>query len=932
MQLFTFTPRPLPTSYHMSNLRLGTSSINTSGHSSPILKADPPSKAPVPTALEKERERTSVDEGLATGSTKPAYRAGSASLSLSTPALPAKMPPPLSAEALAEATQALGSVFESLIDEATTVSALKSQHHAVKRRAETRGSEFDKSKGHYDKFPSIKESQMSSKTKTEKELKIISDKMDKKNTLLKGLAIEAAEKLIPTLLARGGGDTGNQEKLQQRVDDLEKTCKELLDSQKTLLEEQREANQSLNDGHTNFAKVIEEKIVNLTNDIRSAQGQASSTASTVQRLEPKVEEALQKAKNSGQTIKSLQTDVSNTKGNAAKISTDHVQFSSDLLAKGQAIARLENQLIASDKVIYALRTKLEKFETGLNPAKDIEEQFKVLSEKLEKVSNQGSGLVTHVTELAKAQKKFREKFEKSSGEMEPLVTKEELDALTDRIEQMERMPASAASQPLPANTIIQGRLKAVEVDVSNLRSNDLAELNNRLSAVERKSSSTLAADHETSSAASTTPQLIKDLSTQLRSLEKTVGTMKLDIDAQDESFAHTIDDRLEEESEKLRSRISSLEEKSSELSDSLASRPQLNVDNTDIVKETTSRVVAAFIAKPELLFLARQPTTGMDESQMATIVNEVTKHLLAIVTAKPDLLPYLPTAHTNLVLNQALMPFQNSMEATNLSLGNLQSRVDNINSLDLARHILGQLYELHPDLPRIESLIVGFKGDLAAYKTDIQTKTTQLERLSNNVKALEEAVQTLKTSGVDQQGIEPLSQQVREIRKEVDKLTVHGLKMSKEVTALTTNVEKATTGVAGLQEENNANKRVIADQFANLTSDVDEKIEKLEKTFTRPPPAMPHRSTSNQNGVNRGPRPNHSTGNRQPSVASSNDNSSKKRKLDHVTSAKTNGVRAGSSSGHAKKRQRKFEEDDPEADPDYNEDIPEPGVSTDDEE
>jgi hypothetical protein len=92
----------------------------------------------------------------------------------------------------------------------------------------------------------------------------------------------------------------------------------------------------------------------------------------------------------------------------------------------------------------------------------------------------------------------------------------------------------------------------------------------------------------------------------------------------------------------------------------------------------------------------------------------------------------------------------------------------------------------------------------------------------------------------------------------------------------------------------------------------------------KPHVAQSHKSS--QNGTNRGSRASSSSvANRQPSGSSN-----KKRKHDPALSTKTNGVRPTSGSSRAKKR-KAFREDDQDADPDYNEDIPEPGVSTDEE-
>jgi hypothetical protein len=114
-----------------------------------------------------------------------------------------------------------------------------------------------------------------------------------------------------------------------------------------------------------------------------------------------------------------------------------------------------------------------------------------------------------------------------------------------------------------------------------------------------------------------------------------------------------------------------------------------------------------------------------------------------------------------------------------------------------------------------------------------------------------------------------------------------------------------------------------------------EKMKEATSRVQRPKatsPAVSHTSNrSNQNSVSRGPRPNFATANKQPSAASDKSN---KRKLDNGISAKTNGVgRPSSSSGspQRKRHRRHVGDDDPEDDPDYSEEIPQPGVSSDEE-
>jgi DNA repair exonuclease SbcCD ATPase subunit len=848
------------------------------------------------------------------------------------PAPVAKMPP-LSEETLAEAMQALGGIFEQLINEATTISALKSQHYAAKKRAEKRTSEYEKSKSHHDGFPSIKESQTASKVKAEKDLKTITDKVNEKQSLLTGLAVKAAEKLIPALVAQGGGTTERENLQQQRIDSLEKKIEKLANDQRTILEEQRKANQTLEEKRQALAKTVDEKHQALKNTVQAVQGQSSSTQHRLETDMAKVEKVVQEAKDSNQAVESLKMDLLKAKGDVARVSTDNTQLSSSLKAQGQQVEALNARI----KEIDAIQTELKGIATVPKAARDTEVQIDSLNDRFSKMKDQNSGLVSHITELAIAQKQFREnsallqrrvedieqqpnpatfdtrlqKLENPRDVRDP-GTKKDLDALEGRVRQLERTPP--AQHPLPTKfssealdarvealekagnrrtaleANVDQRLTGLEVDIANLRSADFDDVKKRIIEVETQQRRASAV---TASNSQATPATAANIQPQLDTLREQIDELKEWQQVHDTTWTGVLNEQIEEESKKLQTRISSLEAKSSQLSSSLEERPQV----------------------------------AFDEVQKIYIIQSAAETVVAKFRTKPDLLPFNVDKTLNIV-NQALVPMHTSIEATNLSLGNLQWRVDNINTLEVSKHALGQLYELHPDLQKIEALMVGFKADLAGYKTDMQAKTVQIEELREKMNALQGIVRNLEAMQ-DQKTAEAMTRHYHELRKEVESLTDGGIDISKKVTTVATELEKIVKKVSDFRNEYNDNLQVSANKFGQLQNDLDEKMDK-SKEARRPSPAVSHKS----NGTGLGPRPSSSSiGNRQPSVSSVNSN--KKRKLDNPTSAKTNGVRPGSSasrSPQAHKRQRKhFAEDDPEADPDYNEEIPEPGVSDDEE-
>ena len=921
------------------------------------------------------------------------------------------MPPPLSEEALTECTQALGAIFTRLIDEATTMSALKSQEHNAKKRAERRASEYQKSKAHHDKFPSIKDSQTVSKTEEEKELKVISAKVNEKQDALQMLATEAVEKLIPTLLARGGGNPAEQHELQNRIANLEKKCedaeenKRVMREQARLLAEQRKVIQtleakhqalsdSIGEKHVAFTKTLSETRNQFTTSVKNAQGQATSTFSRVNGMS-------QELKDSQQAIENLKKDFSLIKGDIAKISSDNTPLSAELKTHAHNIQTLFSRV----EEIDTIRTELKSIEAK-SQAFSTHDSQKRTDDEINKIKKNCTELLNHCVELAKAQKNFRDNGSTLSSRVDELENNEkrhdlakfdarlqkvedtharlgdaadirkDIEGLKDRVKQVERLPqpvhplsAKPSSTSLDArvdflekvtqslkspspvmdsrvtaleqasnsqknlHNDIDKRVKSVEISLSSLRSREGADFKRQISALEVQQR-TATSIPTTSNAQPSSEVALQPHINQISSrLDKVQNRVQVVEDAQEEHeklWTGILEENIKEVSQQLQDRLSTLEASQTQLSNRIE---QAGFGN-DSVEETASKVSAIFKANPESL--PSRPAT-INDTQKAALINEAITNVIGTLKGNPDILPF-PTERSTFIihgiLNQGLVPMQTSLEATNLSLGNLQARVDNINTLDLSRHALGQLYELHPDLARIEATIGDFKTAVAGFKADTESQANQFDELSKNVNGLEGAVRNLEASIQDRQTAEAMTEHYQELRKEVDGLTDDGITISRNVKTLTTTLDTLVQDVTSLNQEvrslnegNKSNMQIIADQLAELQADIDEKLAKTKEAPPRPSPAVSQRSNTT-NGTARGPRPasSSSIGNRQPSVSSA---SNKKRKID-VLSAKTNGARPSHSGSPRAKRTKKAFGDDSEADPDF-EDIPEPGVSSDEE-
>jgi chromosome segregation ATPase len=351
----------------------------------------------------------------------------------------------------------------------------------------------------------------------------------------------------------------------------------------------------------------------------------------------------------------------------------------------------------------------------------------------------------------------------------------------------------------------------------------------------------------------------------------------------------------------------------------------------------------------------------------------VTFSVAEAVKATQTQLEALPSTLTNTIgqLNNKIGELDNRVEGNSLAVFDLDKRYQGINTLDMANYILGQLSETYPNVRHAQTQLVAFNASL-------HNTINQLTALDSSFQGLQTQVQNLENRA--QQSPLEEGRTSSSLRKDVDKVTEDLMKEQKNVRSAVKDAKDAKDALSGFEENIVKFHEEVAQHFADIDlklelkgveiADLSDKMDKLQDTIqskldttfnslkeseqalaqqianlSKVPAASPapsNGSRSNANGTisHKGPQAPFSPPLvptiRQASLESSASN--KRRMLENGTAAlttgKPNGVNgrrrsASNASSPQKRSRRRFDVGSDHDDPDY--EIPQPGISSDDE-
>jgi chromosome segregation ATPase len=925
---------------------------------------------------------------------------------------------PLTNELGPDITQTLSDIFHRLIDEATDITALKTQQKAAKKKVEKRSIEFEKSKPHHEKFPATRETQALAKEYAEKEYYTISEKRREKETSLKSLTTQAAKTVIPGILAKGTGsaDKSELQRVEKNCQDLvEKTRNEftkLVEDQRNLLVELQKRNKELEEKHLALEKHNQELYDQGRTETKTIREQLDKE------IRPQVKDTLEKLEISARGVQKLEQDMLELKGSAAKISNDVAQILPNLkeqISKVDAHSSLLGELKSRPQVPVNLQEQLQKIVTLFNDVNTLKsrvdaqdtwaasaqtsenanKQYSTLNLKIEKAEKFVQSLTHNIETLLGDQENFRENWKHMDHRVKVVESRPDSASFESRLSKMENnQMATATSVGLDAlrlhvNTLerridpmsttckrvddyekagsfqvkpsdlegLRASLKAVEAKVKLLqntadRSAEIANLEKRLKDYIVGLTLTQSSGPDPSGGGSSNPinnatlehlrQRLEELdSTQTEEFRKLRQEMEDTVDLVGDTINEKVEMSLKDVA--INTRLSTLKG-SATLDESSADKAiSLSGDTIDEkVEKSLKREMSAINTR--LSTLENPATLDSLVEQSASRAISLLRPQLPPVDLFPRVAADIDRISQDMAAsikqqNSNIGNVHNTSEATRHALGILTHRVDNINTSALAKHMVDQLAELYPHVQHTEIMMSNFKASLEHMEGRLATSDKSLGELKELAEMLR--AQTLL----------PAADPGPSIRSEVDKQEKETLSLKSEVKKLKNAIEKAqeeAKNTAETQEQEYLKFReemlkqitdVIYKDFLDELAKVDTKIKELQESSPRQQassrnaasPAVSHSSrtgTAPNGGLSSRVRPTSSATNRQPSFAS--DTNNKKRKLQNGQAARTNGTTP-------KKRRRRgslsYEDpDDDEEDPDFiGDDIPQPGVSDDEE-
>ena len=348
------------------------------------------------------------------------------------------------------AIEALGQILSQVFEEATDLASLKNRMRAAERDFKLRNHEFNQWRKDHEKFPTMEEAQKRNKDSAKKALSSIEHKYAEKDADAKAKIRQVAECLF--LSGVGSNDQDKQE-LQSKVEALENTTQSLvkqLQEHQLFIEKQRtEQLAELEVRDTNIQKLQNELAT-----LRNTQGEF------IAEIKPRLDEAHRNASKSIMQVERVGRFESNLASLSAKIPEN---FEVSFQTITDKVDKLNKDYQSSQNRAIEDPTSNTTKATLVN-----------YGQRLEKVENQfksGIGpLNTHVTSIIKEQNKI-------GGNLNAAI--ENIDSLLGRVTSLE------GQDPTSTLAELRNEVNDSAQRLSNLPSNvELTELRKKLAYAE----------------------------------------------------------------------------------------------------------------------------------------------------------------------------------------------------------------------------------------------------------------------------------------------------------------------------------------------------------------------------------------------------------------------------------------------------------------
>ncbi|QSZ33759.1 hypothetical protein DSL72_005330 [Monilinia vaccinii-corymbosi] len=756
------------------------------------------------------------------------------------------------------------SVFTNLADLISSRSIVQQVEDSTRRSLKDQLEEIDRMAGAMKSFPTHKSGQNRRKEELEEILKTATEKIDNFKDLEKQ-AIDAIASRIIVKAAPSPLDKSTKI-LQERCLELEDRVKEL---ERTLARmDQREAISKIKDRLEDFESKQRDIVGKLHTSQAALTGKIETRYRDLSKICTKLEEEHRATRiDIDSTMSRLDSHNISVQENAATIDISK----KEIVTLQQKITENFATTKAKDNDIDQLFRKVADLQTLLNTHQSSFDHLNS-SNHLERLS-QVENTKTIVAELQRLHESTLANIENCQVD---------LSALKDKVTHIERLPPQAPSTPAPQVTptlsrsgpnttmlgVMQNKILNLQRDVKNLQERS-SETNNL----------SLSQDGSLIDEQLNKTQLESRLN-ELEDSIKEVRCLSINKSAKKESpFSTTAREQTELKNafEIYRAEQSQADLVTNQRVEGLKTDMQAIREGNIITQDQINAIEEKFTSISQI------------QGGMKELLNRFTES----------------STQMEVQLNDRLNSLMNSQNGNTLAITQLNSRLANISTADLAKNMLGQLETFYPNIRHAETTLLKHKDLLLDH-------TAQFATLKSQITALE-------SQTVRKQSPAPTSNRIPEsLRQEVDAL-------SRDQIQLEADTKTNKTSLAVLEDDNTIMKAALDSLTKRVREEnLKKRLDSLEEAFSDGLAVLSVKVdgllavNDNTRGFAAGtPLPSRQHPARQSSAEETAMNGKKRRVATDADSAKPSGSTNGYTQSPSRKRAKRPEDD--------NEDVESPG-------
>lgn len=753
-----------------------------------------------------------------------------------------------------ESAKLLGSLIGGLSEAASELTWLKREEERLNKKVLKVQEQFDKGKSQHQKYPSIYQIQSSAVLSAQKELQLISEKVKIKGLAFEKRALKSAQHTLPAIIdyAQNAKSNTKLDSLEQSVtlllkerDDQNRRIQELQTKLQANVERESKDTEATGDLITQFNQrldVQQKRVQEATETAKTTRSELEKfiTRNDFQELEGQVTVANATIENVSKSINDLKTEVFEIKGDATSQGNQMDDIHGALTQKGSKFDEMSVTLTqygtrfeAVDKILDTVKADTDNLKTKLdnvdirvtNQASGIDS----VNDMLTQHSTKFDGIETDIAKLSDLGQVATYSNTKSTA----TAPKEEFSELSAKVISVESTieihESKLKNLGLRTSDVqeIRGAVKdlrdfksAIEVSILPAMDRRVGDAEEQLKRLRRR------LDKANNKSTTTSPSPAPAPVTLTPIARNSVANSRDSPRPVDASFL---------------SKISTLERKVQSLEDGQGS---LLETAGAFVEETLEQMKSQVNGLDTAIMELSGKSDSMD-NRLNAIANDAAIMRQAAENDRANL-PAFILSHTATRTANLLVPLKADLEAVSHSQDNLQQRVNNINTQEMAQSMMHQFGTVYPHLANASDLqnsLQGFHNSLQNFRMDLNMLSETVNR-NKNAAAPTASVDRVDSpfGNLDAHLIRDVTGSVQDLQdrvnivendlivaqKKADNAEAKAIALAADINAAKEKADTALTKANGAEGKANSAEIKASDAQAkadNLFNDVDENSE-----------------------------------------------------------------------------------------------------------